>query len=563
MPRPAFSIAAPTRRPPPEAVPPQAEETTTRSSGWRGRIDWWRAAPTLLAVVLGVIYIVVKPRSPDLAAHIYRADLFGREGFTIWNGQWYGGHHTPAYSILSPPLVWALGPQVTGALSAVGATVCFTELVRHHFGPHRARWGALWFGLGSASLMATNRLPFALGVAFGVAAVLALQRDRRLLAPFLAVLSAISSPVAGLFVAMGGVAYAIAARGEGVPTKRVDGGALAAAGLIPPVLLTVAFTEGGYAPFPFTAYVAIPLFCLVAFLALPRSEHTLRVAVVLYALGSTLAILLNTAMGGNAVRLGALMGGPLMACVLSGRIRRPVVPIVAVLAALMVWQWSAAARDVYKAVTDPVAKASYFDPVREYMKLLPDQRRLEIPFTLGHWEGAEVASEVPLARGWLRQLDTGRNPIFYKGGLNELTYANWLSENAVRYVALPDAKPDKSAYRERALIESGLPYLRLRATFRHWRIYEVTLPTPVVLPRGRARIELEQLGSDQVLLRVRRPGSALVRVRWTQYWLAKGGCVERDGDWTRVTAKHAGFLKLVTRFGPERVFERGRRCNTG
>ncbi len=565
MPRPAFSVAAPTRRGA-EGAPTAVEEATPeRDTSRRGlrRVDPWRVAPTLLTFALAIVYLVLKPRSPDLAAHIYRADLFGREGFTIWNGQWYGGHHTPAYSILSPPLVWLLGPQVTGGLSSIAATACFTELVRRHFGPYRYRWGALWFGLGSASLMATNRLPFALGVAFGVGACLALQRDRRVLAPLLAVLAAISSPVAGLFVAMGGVAYALAARGEGVPVKRADGAALATAGLLPPVLLTVAFTEGGYAPFPFTAYVAIPAFCVVAFLVLPRAERTLRVGAVLYGLGATLALVVNTAMGGNAVRLGALMGGPLIACALSGRIRRPVVPIVVMLAALMVWQWSAAARDVYKAATDPVAKPSYFDPVREYMKLLPDQRRLEIPFTLGHWEGAEVASEVPLARGWLRQLDTGRNPIFYTGPLNELTYANWLSENAVRYVALPDAKPDKSAYRERALIESGLPYLRLRATFEHWRIYEVTLPTPMVISRGKANIELEQLGSDQVLLRVRRPGSALVRVRWTQYWLAKGGCVERDGDWTRVIARRPGFLKLVTRFGPERVFERGRRCNAG
>ncbi len=108
--------------------------------------------------------MIFQPRSPDLAAHIFRADLFGREGFTLWNGQWYGGHHTPAYSILSPPLVWALGPQVTGGLAAIGATVCFTELVRRHFGPQRYRWGALWFALGTASLMFTNRIPFAMGV---------------------------------------------------------------------------------------------------------------------------------------------------------------------------------------------------------------------------------------------------------------------------------------------------------------------------------------------------------------------------------------------------------------
>lgn len=560
-----LSAAAPTRERPAETEGAESSAPDGRAERSRlRRIDWWRLGPTLLTTALAVVYVIAKPRSPDLAAHIFRAELFGREGFTLWNGQWYGGHHTPAYSVLSPPLVWLLGPQVTGGLAAIGATACFTELVRRHFGTSRYRWGALWFGLGSASLMATNRLPFALGTAFALAAMLALQRDRRLLAPFLAVLAAISSPVAGLFAAMAGVAYGLAARGEGVPVKRVDGAALAAGGLIPPVLLTVAFPEGGYAPFPFTAYVAIPLFAVAALVILPRTERTLRLGVILYALGASLAIVVDTAMGGNAVRLGALIGGPLLACAMSGRIRRPVVPIVLLFATLMVWQWSAAARDLYKAATDPVAEASYFDPVREYLRLLPDQRRVEIPFTLGHWEGAEVASDFPLARGWLRQLDTGRNPIFYKGdNLNQLTYANWLSENAVRYVALPDAKPDTSAYREVALIERGLPYLRLRASFEHWRIYEVTLPTPVVISRGRADIQLEQLGSDQVLLRVRRPGSALVRVRWTPYWLAKGGCVERDGDWTRVTATKRGFLKLVTRFGPERVLQRGKRCNTG
>ena len=418
-------------------------------------MDWWRLAPTLVSIALALVYLVLNPRSPDLAAHLFRSDLFGREGFTIWNGQWYGGHHTPAYSLLSPPLGWLLGPQLMGALSAVAATVCFTELARRHFGPEAARLGTMWFGVGSATLLFTNRLPFALGTAFALAAALALQRDRPVLAPLLGALSAVSSPVAGLFAGMAGLAYAIAARGEGVPIKRRAGLALAAGSVVPPILLSLAFPEGGYAPFPFSSYLPIPLFAVVALLLLPRSERTLRVAAVLYAVGSTLALAIPTAMGGNAVRMGALIGGPLLACVLAARggWRRPVVPIVAVLAALAFWQWSPAARDIYKAATDPVAKASYFDPVREYLRLLPDQRRVEIPFTLGHWEGAEVGSEAPLARGWLRQLDTGRHPIFYKDGMNELTYASWLSENAVRYVAVPDAKPDRSSYRETALIE--------------------------------------------------------------------------------------------------------------
>jgi hypothetical protein len=568
VPRSAFSVAAPPRSRPPTAAPPpdtvDPADVPVRS-GLSGRIDWWRLAPTLIAAALAAAYLIVKPRSPDLAAHIFRSELFGREGFTIWNGQWYGGHHTPAYSILSPPLGHYIGPQLMGALSAVAATVCTTAIARRHWGTEAARWGTLWFGFGFGLWLFTNRLPFLLGVAFGAAAVLALQRDRRLLAPLLAVLSAISSPVAGLFLAMGGIAYALAARGEGVPLKRRDGVAFALAGLVPPVVLSVAFPEGGYAPFPFSAYLPIPLFAVLCLIALPRSERTLRYAAVLYAAGATLALVVPTAMGGNAVRLGALVGGPIVACVLAARgVRmRPVVPVVLVLGALAVWQISPAARDMYKAATDPVAEASYFDPVREYFRLLPDQRRVEIPFTLGHWEGAEVAAAAPLARGWLRQLDTGRHSIFYKGGLNELTYASWLSENAVRYVALPDAKPDRSSYRERALIEQpgGLPYLKLRATFDHWRIYEVTLPAPVVISEKGSNITLEQLRSDEVLLRVKQPGTALVRVRWTPYWLAKGGCVERADEWTRVTARNEGFLRLVTNFSPERVVQRGKRCN--
>ena len=62
--------------------------------------------------------------------------------------------------------------------------------------------------------------------------------------------------------------------------------------------------------------MAIPLFSVAALAVLPRSERTLRVGAVLYGLGATLAILVPTAMGGNAVRCGALLGGPLLACAL-------------------------------------------------------------------------------------------------------------------------------------------------------------------------------------------------------------------------------------------------------
>ena len=159
--------------------------------------------------------------------------------------------------------------------------------------------------------------PFAIGVAFGLAALLALQRRHYWLAILFAVLCPLGSPVAGLFLAMAGVAYAIAERND--RPKRSEGLAIAAAAFLPPVFLSWAFPEGGWAPFPTTAYIPIPLFALACLIVLPREQSALRWGAVLYGLGATLALALETPMGGNAVRLGALFGGPVLLCALWGR----------------------------------------------------------------------------------------------------------------------------------------------------------------------------------------------------------------------------------------------------
>ena len=69
-----------------------------------------------------------------------------------------------------------------------------------------------------------------------------------------------------------------------------------------------------------------------------------------------------------------------------------------------------------------------------------------------------MAPHVMLARGWERQLDQQRRALFYDEASTPLTparYRAWLSEQAVSYVALPDAPLDYSAKGEAELLRGG------------------------------------------------------------------------------------------------------------
>ena len=44
-----------------------------------------RLAPTLVAAAFAAAYVIISPPSLDLAAHLFRAQLFRMEGFGIWN----------------------------------------------------------------------------------------------------------------------------------------------------------------------------------------------------------------------------------------------------------------------------------------------------------------------------------------------------------------------------------------------------------------------------------------------------------------------------------------------
>jgi hypothetical protein len=421
--------------------------------------------------------------------------------------------------------------------------------------------GVLWFGAATASLLIAGQLTFALGVAVGLGALLALQRGRLVLAVTLGVLTGCASPVAALFLALAAVAVALGAGWRA-------GLALAAATLAPVAALALAFPTAGYFPFVATAFLPVPLFAVAALTLLPAEERSLRIGVILYTLLCLGLALAHTQVGANAARLGSLFGGPVLALGLAGR--RPVALALLALP-LAYWQWAAPVRDLTHAAGEPSVKASYYAPLLAEL----EQRtggaptRIEIPPTQNRWEADFVAPRFPIARGWLRQLESDDFDLFTGDNLTPSAYREWLNERGVSYVALPDAEPDYLAEDEVRLIRDDLGYLRPVWANGNWRLYAVRgtpgLVSPAADPSAPAggRARLTDVGAAEFSLSAGEPGAFLVRLHQSRYWTVESGraCVARRGDWTLVEARAAGRVRVSARFSMAALFGRGRQCS--
>lgn len=511
-------------------------------------------APVLLAAALAGVYLAWAPPSADLAAQTFRSDIFAAHGFAIWNNDWYGGHYLPGYSVLFPPLGAALGPRLAGAAATVAAAALFAAIAVRGYG-ERGRLGTFWFAAATATLLLTGRLTFALGIAVGLGALLAAQRHRPALAATLALVCALASPVAALFLALAGCALALAGERDG-------GLALAAGALAGIAALTLAFPSAGREPFVASAFWAVPGAAAILLWLLPLEERTLRLGTWLYLLLCIVLFLVDTPVGGNATRLGALFAGPLLALPLAGRRN---VALVLAAVPLLYWQWQAPVRDVADALGDPSVHRSYYAPLLAELERLtadpaPAEVRVEIPPTHDRWEATYVAPSFPLARGWLRQDESDDLDLFTGDRLTASAYRAWLDGRGVSYVALPDVHLDYLADDEAALIRSGLPYLDRVWSSSDWRLYAVA-GSPGLVSGPPARVAAVE--PDTFTLAASRPGSYLVRFHWTRYWTVTRGdaCVQPAGDWTRIEAREPGMIEVGVRFSLGRLLGSGGRCS--
>ena len=497
-------------------------------------------APVVGAALAALAYVAIQPATADMAAHAFRAWLFDTEGMTVWNAQWYGGHHVLGYSTLFAPLAAWPGPAWAGAIAAVAATAGFVPIARAAAPSTEAAAGATWlFAAGVLSNVVIGRMPFTLGIALAVGAWLCARPDRRapwrVAAVVLSLACVLASPVAGAFLALAAVALVLARGREAVARGAILALPVAAGGSA----MYLLFPEGGDDRFVATAFWPMLLVVVAATVLLAPARRTLRVGAVLYAAVLVAAFVVPTPFGQNALRLPVLLGPALL--LLAPRPGAPRAALAVVVVALLYLQWLPAVRAVAEAHGDPSTEAAFFDVPREFLEdAVAPGERVEVAFTHNHWEVAHLATAVPLARGWERQLDEKANPIFYDDlPLTSWRYHRWLREAGVHWVALPDAPLDYSAKAEGRLLAQGLPYLRPVRRAGGWRIWEVRDAPPPASDGARVT------AADPNGFEVESGGPTVVRQRWTRWWRSDGACVsEAPGGWTRVTPVRGGRVRV-------------------
>nr|WP_151774585.1 MFS transporter [Streptomyces abyssomicinicus] len=496
-------------------------------------------AVTALAGALHILWFFAFANSGgDLAAQDAWAEFVGRNPGSAYNMAWYGGMHPVSYSVVSPYLMHVLGVRTTMMLSGTLSAGLLTLILCHaRTGPAprpmpglRHVWPAALAGVfGLFCNAVSGRVTFGLGVLFALATIAAVfcmpipWHRRRWVKAWcaapLAALATMASPVAGLFLGLVAVALFLQHRRPGAW----------ALGLGPALVVAVSawlFPFSGTQPMGVTTTLGPLAVALLMWAVAPPGWRTVRFTCVVYAVAVLLVWAVSSQIGSNITRLPMLFGGAALLAVLpftEPRSRR----WYAVLLSFTVfagWVGVSTVNDVVSMKPDAIW-ARNLAPLVDRLKE-PDtgRGRVEVVPASSHAESSALVPYVNLARGWNRQADRERNPLFYDGSLDAGSYREWLRRWAVHHVVLPlHGSPDgEGGRRERELIEGGLPYLKEVWADDNWRMYAVADPAPLADPPAR----VVRADEEGIVLHVPRPGRYTVRVAHSP-WL---GLFDADGE---------------------------------
>ncbi|MEY9938358.1 MFS transporter [Streptacidiphilus sp. MAP5-3] len=535
-------------------------------------------AAVLLATALGIYWARdLSGVAGDLSAQYAWADFAAQHPGSADDLAWYGGISPGSYSLLAPYLMAAIGVVGTGLLACLSSAALLAVLLRRaggRFTVLTSLWGAfaLWCNV------AAGRIPFALGLAFGLGAVVVAtgheesgsERPARGRPPHdrtgrgriagcaaLALLATAASPLAGLFLEVVAAALILTRRQR-------TGWALA----IPPAVLVAAgawlFPTNGVDPITLSTVVFSTAVTLAAALLCPHGWRTVRIAALVYAVGVLLTWAVPSPIGGNVGRLAMVLVSVVFLAMLTAEPRPGVPrPTGLRLAGLLVAfglsaYWLVAADLVGLPAPTPTSQAAPL--VAELHRLHADQARLEAVPMVNHWESWGLVDSADLARGWNRQLDVTRNPLFYGTSGATLTpdsYHDWLRQWAVGYIAMEAGPKDVAARAEAAIVASHPAWLQPVWHDAHWQLFRVADAEPLVA----APAQVLSTDPADLVLSMPRAGTVQLRLPWSP-WLAASGpagtsaCLIHDGDWTDLRADSPGTYRVSAPY----TWPRGTAC---
>ncbi|MEU2282122.1 MFS transporter [Streptomyces sp. NPDC013178] len=457
----------------------------------------------------------------DLAAQDAWAEFVGRHPDSAYNLAWYGGMHPVSYSVVSPYLMSVLGVRTTMMIAGTLSAGLLTLILLRCRPVRNPVWPALAGVFALLCNAASGRVTFGLGNMFALAAVAVVfcwpyrwrykRWAKALCAAPLAALATMGSPVAGLFVGLVAAALFLQKRRPGAW----------ALGLAPTAVVAVSawlFPFSGTQPMSFGSASLPLLFSAVVYAVVPRDWKTVRITAAVYGLGVLLVWIISSQIGSNITRLAMLFAGVVLMAALPFAVPRSRKWYVIVLSSALFVGWIG-----FKSVDDIVRTTPAASWARELAPLVnqlqevgAEKGRVEVVPARSHREASALAPYVNLARGWNRQADMERNPLFYDDTLNSANYHEWLQRWAVHFVVVPKDAPDgDGGERERELVQRGLPYLTQIWGDANWQLFRVTDPAPLAEPNA----VVQRAAQGEMTIDVKKAGRILIRIPYSP-WLS-------------------------------------------
>ncbi len=506
----------------------------------------------MLAAGSALAILTLAPPPGDASAHLYRTWLVDR-GVIFWDNLWFAGSYPiVTYSPLYYVLAVLLGNTLLTVFGALAAAGCFALLAVREWGPIAA-WPARCFGVCAAGPLITGTAPYGLGLAAGLACLLALQRGWQKAALGLAAATLAFSALAFLFLSLTMIAVALSQRCDRRSAIVVGAGMAFLFGCW--AASWALFPTAGRYPFNWWTLLIVVAVSGCAMTLAVRAERARGIAALfaLWMLSSIALFVVPTPIGEIVTRLRYVVFPLVLLTVLLGGARpRWLAAITLAGAAAYNLAPYAASLAVRIEGDDNAAEQSYWQPTIDFLTdhHTPDHL-VAVVATGAHWETYYLPrAGIPVVRGWYRQIDIARNGVLYEGSSSPADYRRWLHDNAVRFVVLPDVRLDPhTGDREARLVtatETGLiPVLRDDDV----TIYEV--PRPDRLLSGHAPARVLQLTHGELRAFVAAAGEYQLQLTWSPYWQVIEGDVslrENDADGTVVVdAAEAGSFRLAVR----------------